>query len=95
MGDVLTLSPTARNVLGRHPSATLCVADGTIGRQHCEIVWSDFDQKFRVTDIDNRNGTWINGVKIPEGESAFIDVGDEIQCGHVLLLVVVAHSGGT
>jgi predicted component of type VI protein secretion system len=91
----LALSPTARNVLGRHPSATLCVADGTVGRQHCEIVWSAFDQKFRVTDIDCRNHTRINGVAIPEGESALIDVGDEIQCGDVLLLVVAVPSDGT
>lgn len=59
--------PTA--VLGREAEADMAVPDGRVSRQHARIVWENFEHEDQVPscyieDLDSRNGTLVNGMKV-------------------------------
>ncbi len=77
-GLVVTLHPE-RTILGRHPSSQVVLDDGAVSRHHAEIVVEA--GQFFVEDLNSRNGTEVNGVRI-NGRTALND-GDSIRiCDH-------------
>ncbi len=70
--------------IGREASNGIAVVDPSVSRKHCSIGWQD--GRFRVRDLDSRNGTLVNGAGI---EEQWLQHGDEIAAGDssfVLLL---------
>ena len=51
------------NVLGRDPSADVQIDDHTVSRRHASITVGD---TVVLTDLDSKNGTFINGVQLGE-----------------------------
>ncbi len=76
---------TEREVtLGREPDNQLCISDQAISRKHC-LLESAGDQ-ITLTDLDSRNGTFVNDLPIKQRS---LDHGDVIRLGdhHFLFLL--------
>ena len=67
---------TDRFSIGRKPENSLSQADLSISRHHCTIEFSG--DRFRITDHDSQNGTFVNG--IPVKQRALFH-GDQIAVG--------------
>ena len=73
-GQLLTLSGE-RTILGRHPSCQIVLDNGSVSRQHAQVIESD--GAFFIEDLHSRNGTQVNGTSI-RGRTELRD-GDEVQ----------------
>lgn len=80
----LELTP-GLNRLGRNPTNDARVGDASISSFHCEIM-VDGDRVV-VKDMASTNGTFIDGVKIEEGE---LKPGQTLRLGTVDFILEVA-----
>src|SRR6202035_1540647 len=62
--------------IGREASNRIAVTDPSVSRKHCLL--SVQDGRFRVRDLDSRNGTLVNGAQV---EEQWLQHGDEIAAG--------------
>lgn len=69
-------------VVGRSTGCDLPVYDLTISRQHARLEVSK--KSIRITDLNSRNGTFLNGKQIQSGTA---EPGMEIRFGRVLFVV--------
>ncbi|HTF43729.1 MAG TPA: FHA domain-containing protein, partial [Terriglobales bacterium] len=87
--SVLVLSETDLSI-GRDPSNLLSITDLSLSRRHCMLARTE--NGFKISDLDSRNGTFVNGIAVKErallhgdqisiGDSVFVfwlkDDGDE------------------
>ncbi len=49
---------------------------GEISREHARICWND--GKYTITDLNSRNGTYVNGRLIPPDQPQLLREGDRI-----------------
>ncbi len=70
--------------IGREASNGIAVVDPSVSRKHC--VLSAQDGRFRVRDLDSRNGTQVNGATV---EEQWLQHGDEIATGDSSFLFLV------
>ncbi len=73
-GQLLELSGE-RTILGRHPSCQIVLDNGSVSRQHAQVL--DYDGRYFVEDLHSRNGTQVNGASI-RGRTELHE-GDEVQ----------------
>ena len=59
------VSAGPRCAIGSHPANDLILGDRTVSRFHCEIVIDAAGA--RVRDLESRNGTYVDGVRVSEG----------------------------
>lgn len=79
---------TDRFSIGRKPENTLSQTDLSISRQHCTI---DFAAgRFRITDHDSQNGTFVNGIPIKERT---LFHGDQIAVGISVFVFLLEEMG--
>jgi len=62
--------------VGRDASNGIAVVDPSVSRKHCLVSWNE--GRFRVRDLDSRNGTLVNGTGI---EEQWLEHGDQIATG--------------
>jgi transcriptional regulator with GAF, ATPase, and Fis domain len=62
--------------IGREASNGIAVVDPSVSRKHFLLLAKD--GRFRVRDLDSRNGTLVNGVPV---EEQWLEHGDEIAAG--------------
>jgi len=67
--------------LGRSPDNDVCLPDQESSRQHALLLCAD--DSCNVYDLDSRNGTWVNGVRI--SQPTRLQAGDTIQLGDTVL----------
>jgi transcriptional regulator with GAF, ATPase, and Fis domain len=70
--------------IGREGSNGIAVTDPSVSRKHCLI--SGQDGRFRIRDLDSRNGTVVNGMAI---EEQWLAHGDQIAAGDSVFLFLV------
>jgi Nif-specific regulatory protein len=70
--------------IGREASNGIAIIDPSVSRKHCLLSWQD--GKFRVRDLDSRNGTTVNGTAV---EERWLEHGDEIGTGDSLFLFLL------
>jgi transcriptional regulator with GAF, ATPase, and Fis domain len=70
--------------IGREGSNGIAVTDPSVSRKHCLI--SGLDGRFRVRDLDSRNGTVVNGSAV---EEQWLAHGDQIAAGDSVFLFLV------
>jgi Nif-specific regulatory protein len=70
--------------IGREASNGIAVVDPSVSRKHC--VLSTVDGRFRVRDLDSRNGTMVNGTGV---EEQWLQHGDEIAAGDSSFLFLI------
>ena len=73
-----------RKSLGRKSTCEIQLLHQSVSRIHAE-VWLDDNGSVRVKDLDSSNGTCVNGTRVND---AFLNVGDVLQLGLVMLDVV-------
>ena len=71
-------SSSDRCSIGFHPSNDLVVEDATVSRFHCEVRIAD--DGAHVKDLDSRNGTVVDGVRVSD---AFLRAGSLVKLGRV------------
>ncbi|WP_432627726.1 FHA domain-containing protein [Brotaphodocola sp.] len=76
-----------RIVLGRKKSCTICIPNGTISGEHCEILLKD--GKLYLKDLKSLNGTSVNGVP-NHGKETVLGTGSIIKMGAVKLQMEIA-----
>ena len=75
--------------IGRDPASSLCLEDPAVSRAHCVI--RPEDGRWRITDLDSRNGTLINTARIASQE---LRGGEEIQVGQSVFVLAVEGDDG-
>ncbi|HUO09200.1 MAG TPA: SpoIIE family protein phosphatase [Phycisphaerae bacterium] len=86
-GVTSRLKVEGQNVLiGRTRDAGLALESNTISRRHAEILRDPFG-RWWIRDLNSRNGTHVNGVRITE---SVVKPGDLIQLGEFLLTLSAA-----
>jgi two-component system cell cycle response regulator len=87
IGREIELGPTEM-VVGRSPLNHTTIGDPSISRSHARIchVKEGEEEYFEITDLNSRNGTQINGIRV---NTARLRNGDKVQMGDVLLKFVV------
>jgi len=83
-GEVYTLKPGARVVIGRGQDATLRIDDRTVSRQHAELRWDGVRAALR--DLGSLAGTLVDGRFVSE---LALTPGQRIQMGETTLLIEV------
>ena len=86
-GEKLILSDADFSI-GRESASSLCLNSKPVSRQHAVIRSTGFEQ-FVITDLDSRNGIFINAVPVKERK---LEHGDRIQIGDALLLFLLDDS---
>jgi transcriptional regulator with GAF, ATPase, and Fis domain len=77
--------PDAEAALGRDPTNAVAVPDASVSRKHC-LLRREEDGRFRVKDLDSRNGTLVNGLAVKE---QWLHHGDEIATGDSVFLFLL------
>lgn len=75
------------SVIGRAPEVAIRLIDDGVSRHHARI--RNDGQLSWVQDLDSRNGTYVNGVKL-ERETV-LDDGDKLQVGRAIVLRFAFH----
>lgn len=78
-----TLKPGSM-VIGRKEGVDLRIQMGKISREHCRISLGPHGAVLR--DLDSRNGTYLNGIKISEAK---LKPGDLIKLGPIVFMVQI------
>lgn len=73
------ISLTARIVLGRASSCDVVIDDMLVSRKHAEI--QKIKAAFFIKDLNSRNGTFVNDVRVPEGKYFKLNPKDVIRLG--------------
>lgn len=94
------------HVFGRDPRCATVLRTDAVSRFHARLSWSG--QEWVLRDMGSRNGTYLNGRRLSEGEARPVAMGDKICFGdfqeeHVMvedaeprpLLVVRDAAGGS
>jgi len=66
--------------IGRDPECDLFFADKKLSRKHARV--ERFGVGFRLIDLESRNGSWVNEVRV---EASDLAPGDEIRLGGLLI----------
>lgn len=74
-GTVLALTDSPA-IIGRDRTATLCLPDPSVSRQHSQVERNGDD--FVVTDLDSLNGTFVNDVPVRRRN---LEHGDRVRIG--------------
>ncbi len=80
--------------VGRTRNNDVVILDVSVTKFHAMFT-QDASGNFLVQDAGSRNGTWINGVKVPtvaEGAPIPVKTGAEVRLGHVVLSFLDARS---
>lgn len=75
----LTFRLNGHVVAGRSPYCSLQLHSERASKQHAEIWWQD--GRWRVRDLSNRNGTFVDGVRLKPGQVGILSVGSRLQFG--------------
>lgn len=70
--------------VGRSPGNTISLETDTISRYHLSITHEAGE--VRLADLESQNGTYIDGVKLPDGETYLLQGGEEISIGHLRMI---------
>ena len=71
---------TRELTLGSYSGADLQLSDPSVSRQHALIQVDELGH--RVTDLDSKNGLWVNGVRVRD---AYLNEGALLRLGRVQL----------
>ncbi len=82
-GSVFTLTETETSV-GRESLNKISISDLSLSRRHCVIVKDEHN--FKLTDLESRNGTFVNGVPVKE---RLLVHGDKVNIGDSVFIFLI------
>lgn len=63
--------------VGRAADSDIVLEDQFASRHHAEIV--RVEGAYQIRDMDSKNGVFVNGARLPTGDSAWLDDGCEVR----------------
>lgn len=75
------LKPGAQ-IIGRGAHCEIVIDDGTISREHAQLILDD--RLVRLIDLDSRNGTYVDNARI---QSAVVGRGSVLQFGRIVCAI--------
>jgi len=69
----------AHVVVGRSSACSLRIEDGRVSGEHARLGWQG--ERWQVRDLGSKNGTFVNGDRIPRGATVDLSQGDTIAFG--------------
>ncbi len=70
--------------VGRSPGNTITLETETISRYHFSIIYEN--ETVYLLDMESQNGTYIDGVKVPKGDTRDLHGGEEILVGDLRII---------
>lgn len=83
MVNEVSLEPNKPVTFGRSSKCDMKVTDELMSGAHCRIVY--VPPKLEITDLDSKNGTYLNGIRVEQSE---IFLGDEIKVGGTKITIL-------
>ncbi|TVR20802.1 MAG: FHA domain-containing protein [Anaerolineaceae bacterium] len=74
--------------IGRSSGCTVVLDTDTISRYHTRLQRED--ERTFIADMESANGTFVDGVQVPNGESREMFGGEEIQIGQLRIIYIAA-----
>lgn len=84
-GERREIKVTGPIIIGRSASATVCIDDKTLSREHTQIYLERGG--LSVRDLESKNGTFLNGALLRQPEA--LRHGDRIRVGPATLTVML------
>jgi len=69
----------AQTLIGRSRTCQLRIAAPEVSGQHALLRWTE--KRWELRDLGSRNGTFVNGRRLPPGERVLLSAGDRIGLG--------------
>ena len=85
VGQILELTD-GRQFVGRDPGCEIQLDDDTVSRNHATI--ERFEKEYAVTDLDSKNGTFVNEERI---ENRWLAAGDRVRFGNQIFKFLSAN----
>lgn len=83
-----------RILIGRDSSCNLSLPDPLLSRRHCIITITP--NETQIVDMGSRNGTYVNGQKLPVKTSQLLNPHDEVKIGsHVIQVLPATQAAGS
>lgn len=80
-GDGQTLELEAETTVGRSPRSTFRLCHLFVSGQHACVRWSG--EGWHIRDLGSRNGTWVDGQRVPEGGHAKLRLNSQVCFGNL------------
>lgn len=74
-----------RITLGRSPDADVVVLDETVSKLHAELAWDPEAERMVLTDQGARNGTTVEGTRLPSRGAVELGSGALLTLGSVVV----------
>ena len=74
-----TIEIRGKIIVGRSQKSDISIDNSEVSRTHVEIKMKN--GKVQITDLGSKNGTYINGIKVLEGNSAYLSTSDQLIIG--------------
>ena len=92
-GGQFALKEGGRYFVGRSPACDIVIDLPIISRKHAQIMYHD--NSFFVTDLESRNGTYVNGKRLEGDEEASLSHGDWIGFANDQVILHYHESDGS
>jgi len=80
---------TEKFVIGRGETCNLRPKSESVSRKHCILVIRD--NKVLAQDLNSRNGTFVNGKRLPPDKAKILAAGDKLQVGKLEFEVCIEY----
>ena len=80
------------HVIGRSPACQIIIPHDSVSRRHARLSIAGSDVV--VTDLNSRNGTFLNGTRLSAHRPYQIRDGDEIRLGQMVMRVFYQTNAG-
>jgi diguanylate cyclase (GGDEF)-like protein len=85
VGQIIELTD-GRQFVGRDPGCEIQLDDDTVSRNHATI--ERFEKEYAITDLDSKNGTFVNEERI---ENRWLAAGDRVRIGNQIFKFLSAN----
>jgi predicted component of type VI protein secretion system len=89
-GEILPIS-SAKFLIGRDEDCQLRLDSEFVSRHHCALLLDDYT--LRIRDLSSKNGTFINGRRIGEGETILLH-SDVVAIGDMTFVIEIDQPPG-
>ncbi len=80
-GTVICLDDNPIVIGKKSAGADLDLKDPTVSRKHAMIIRNEKDGEFVINDMGSKNGTFINGKRLPKNKRITLNLNDNITIG--------------